>query len=140
MARLVAHDLGLGNAELQTLSCTRLDLLGDGVSYCSAQQFPADNLWLALFCRLWALTLISRPAVKDVFRLGLVDLGLEQLGMPILTRSGSIVVLWIWWTGGLHLDGAMDTADGLAVQDAERRLAVLGHLAALEDQVTRIDD
>ena len=57
--------------------------------------------------------------------LGLVDLGLEQLGMPILTRSGSIVVLWIWWTGGLHLDGAMDTADGLAVQDAERRLAVM---------------
>ena len=57
--------------------------------------------------------------------LGLVDLGLEQLGMPILTRSGSIVVLWIWWTGGLHLDGAMDTADGLAVQDPERRLTVM---------------
>ena len=57
--------------------------------------------------------------------LGLVDLGLEQLGMPILTRSGSIVVLWIWWTGGLHLDGAMDAADGLAVQDPERRLTVM---------------
>ncbi len=57
--------------------------------------------------------------------LGLVDLGLEQLGMPILTRSGLIVVLWIWWTGGLHLDGAMDTADGLAVQDPDRRLTVM---------------
>jgi adenosylcobinamide-GDP ribazoletransferase len=57
--------------------------------------------------------------------LGLVDLGLDWLQMPILTRSGAIVVLWIWWTGGLHLDGAMDTADGLAVQDPERRLTVM---------------
>lgn len=57
--------------------------------------------------------------------LGLVDLGLDWLEMPILTRSGAIVVLWIWWTGGLHLDGAMDAADGLAVQDPERRLTVM---------------
>ena len=45
--------------------------------------------------------------------------------MPILMRSGIVVVLWIWWTGGLHLDGAMDAADGLAVQDPERRLLVM---------------
>jgi len=57
--------------------------------------------------------------------LGLVDLGLEWLDMPILIRSGIVVVLWIWWTGGLHLDGAMDAADGLAVQDPERRLLVM---------------
>jgi adenosylcobinamide-GDP ribazoletransferase len=57
--------------------------------------------------------------------LGLVDLGLERLQMPILIRSSFIVVLWIWWTGGLHLDGAMDSADGLAVQDPDRRLTVM---------------
>jgi adenosylcobinamide-GDP ribazoletransferase len=57
--------------------------------------------------------------------LGLVDLGLECLHMPILMRSGIVVVLWIWWTGGLHLDGAMDAADGLAVQDPDRRLLVM---------------
>jgi adenosylcobinamide-GDP ribazoletransferase len=57
--------------------------------------------------------------------LGFVDLGLEWLHMPILIRSGIIVVLWIWWTGGLHLDGAMDSADGLAVQDPDRRLIVM---------------
>lgn len=57
--------------------------------------------------------------------LGLVDLGLERLEMPILIRSSLIIALWIWWTGGLHLDGAMDTADGLAVQDPERRLTVM---------------
>ena len=54
-----------------------------------------------------------------------MDLGLDWLQMPILTRSGIIVVLWIWWTGGLHLDGAMDAADGLAVQDPARRLTVM---------------
>ncbi len=54
-----------------------------------------------------------------------MDLGLDWLHMPILTRSGIIVVLWIWWTGGLHLDGAMDAADGLAVQDPARRLTVM---------------
>ncbi len=57
--------------------------------------------------------------------LGLVDLGLEWLEMPSLVRSSLIVTLWIWWTGGLHLDGAMDTADGLAVQDPARRLTVM---------------
>lgn len=57
--------------------------------------------------------------------LGLVDLGLEWLGMASLIRSSLIVTLWIWWTGGLHLDGAMDTADGLAVQDPARRLTVM---------------
>ncbi len=57
--------------------------------------------------------------------LGLVDLGLEWLQMPISIRSSFIVVLWIWWTGGLHLDGAMDSADGLAVQDPDRRLTVM---------------
>jgi adenosylcobinamide-GDP ribazoletransferase len=57
--------------------------------------------------------------------LGCIDLGLEWLKMPDLIRSSLIIALWIWWTGGLHLDGAMDTADGLAVQDPERRLTVM---------------
>jgi adenosylcobinamide-GDP ribazoletransferase len=57
--------------------------------------------------------------------LGSIDLGLEWLKMPILMRSSLLVALWIWWTGGLHLDGAMDAADGLAVQDPDRRLTVM---------------
>ncbi|MFB2981961.1 adenosylcobinamide-GDP ribazoletransferase [Microseira sp. BLCC-F43] len=57
--------------------------------------------------------------------LGLLDFGLQQLRMPDLTRSALVVVAWIALTGGLHLDGAMDTADGLAVQDPERRLEVM---------------
>ena len=57
--------------------------------------------------------------------LGIVDAGLQQLSVPILTRSALVVVSWIFLTGGLHLDGAMDTADGLAVQDRQRRLDVM---------------
>jgi len=57
--------------------------------------------------------------------LGMVEGGLAQLGMPVLTRSGAIALLWLALTGGLHLDGAMDAADGLAVQDPQRRLAVM---------------
>lgn len=53
------------------------------------------------------------------------DIGLHELGFPALTRSAVIVVGWIAVTGGLHLDGAIDSADGLAVPDPNRRLAVM---------------
>jgi adenosylcobinamide-GDP ribazoletransferase len=57
--------------------------------------------------------------------LGLIDTGLFLLGMPILVRSAVVVTLWVGVTGGLHLDGAMDSADGLAVFDPQRRLDVM---------------
>jgi adenosylcobinamide-GDP ribazoletransferase len=57
--------------------------------------------------------------------LGFLDLGLSLLGMPVLTRSAIVVVFWMAITGGLHLDGAIDTADGLATPDSERRLEVM---------------
>ncbi|MFM2314280.1 MAG: hypothetical protein RLZZ04_3556 [Cyanobacteriota bacterium] len=50
---------------------------------------------------------------------------LKLMGMPELTRSALTVGVWVALTGGLHLDGAMDTADGLAVNDPEDRLAVM---------------
>ena len=57
--------------------------------------------------------------------LGIIDAVLQTLNVPILTRSTVISVSWIALTGGLHLDGAMDAADGLAVQDPKRRLEVM---------------
>ncbi len=53
------------------------------------------------------------------------DYGLALLGMPIIVRSTVVVLLWLSLTGGLHLDGAMDTADGLAVTSPERRLVAM---------------
>lgn len=61
--------------------------------------------------------------------LGLFDALMNQVGMPVLTRSVLVVVGWIAITGGLHLDGAMDSADGLAVQDPWRRLQVMADSA-----------
>ena len=67
------------------------------------------------------------PVVGLGLGLGLVavDFALAQLGMPTLVRSALVIGLGVWLTGGLHLDGAMDTADGLAVMEPERRLAVM---------------
>ncbi|PHJ55841.1 cobalamin synthase [Nostoc linckia z18] len=61
--------------------------------------------------------------------LGLLDLVMNYTGVPMLTRSALIVSIWIAITGGLHLDGAMDTADGLAVGDPNRRLEVMADSA-----------
>ena len=57
--------------------------------------------------------------------LALTDLGLQAAHMPEPVKSGLVVAFGIAITGGLHLDGAMDTADGLAVLDPDRRLAVM---------------
>ncbi len=54
-----------------------------------------------------------------------LTIGLQELGMPALTRSALLVLAWMLVTGGLHLDGVMDTADGLAVTDPDRRLDVM---------------
>ena len=62
--------------------------------------------------------------------LGLLDLGMKLgLSIPILTRSALVVVSWMILTGGLHLDGAMDTADGLAVQNPQQRLQAMADSA-----------
>ncbi|TAD74182.1 MAG: adenosylcobinamide-GDP ribazoletransferase [Oscillatoriales cyanobacterium] len=57
--------------------------------------------------------------------LGLLDWVLELAGAPVLTRSAIAVAAWLALTGGLHLDGAIDTADGLGVRDPQRRLSVM---------------
>ncbi len=54
-----------------------------------------------------------------------LDQALAALQMPLLTRSALVVALWVAITGGLHLDGAMDTADGLATPDASQRLVAM---------------
>ena len=57
--------------------------------------------------------------------LGVCDGAMALIGIPPLTRSALVVGIWILLTGGLHLDGAMDTADGLAVGNPEKRLQVM---------------
>ncbi len=57
--------------------------------------------------------------------LSLLAIVLQLWGVANLTRSALIVAMWVALTGGLHLDGAMDTADGLSVTDPQRRLEVM---------------
>ncbi|BAZ12883.1 cobalamin synthase [Calothrix sp. NIES-4071] len=72
---------------------------------------------------------VARFAPAVGFLVGMLlfmaDISLSWLGVPILTRSVVVVALWVLITGGLHLDGAMDTADGLAVTNPQRRLEVM---------------
>jgi adenosylcobinamide-GDP ribazoletransferase len=56
---------------------------------------------------------------------GSVDAGMAWTGCPWFVRNAIVLLCWLWLTGGLHLDGAIDAADGLAVPDPQRRLAVM---------------
>lgn len=78
----------------------------------------------------WPATFAQVARIVPMVGLGLGGLlaGLDVLlgmALPPLLRSTCVVLVGVWLTGGLHLDGAMDTADGLAVQDAQRRLTVM---------------
>lgn len=61
--------------------------------------------------------------------LGILDIGMNHVGVPVFTRSALVIAAWIAVTGGLHLDGVMDTADGLAVGDPQKRLEVMADSA-----------
>jgi adenosylcobinamide-GDP ribazoletransferase len=84
---------------------------------------PLPQTWQLNFQRIARFAPLIGVLIGGI--LGTVDWGLLLLKMPILTRSAVIVALWVWLTGGLHLDGAMDTADGLATLDGDRRLQVM---------------
>lgn len=57
--------------------------------------------------------------------LAVINLLFELIDFPTFTRSILIISVWIYFTGGLHLDGVIDTADGLAVTDDQKRLSVM---------------
>ncbi|MDY6955781.1 MAG: adenosylcobinamide-GDP ribazoletransferase [Pseudomonadota bacterium] len=54
--------------------------------------------------------------------------GLLALGLPAAPGVGAalVVTLWVWLSGGLHLDGLADTADAAAAGgDRSRHLAIM---------------
>lgn len=94
--------------------------LGGAILFYTVLSLP--RRWVPRFEGIAALA----PVVGALLgmALALVDWALTQ-ETPGLT-SALVVGLWLWLTGGLHLDGAMDAADGLAVTDPNQRLAVMG--------------
>lgn len=98
-----------------------LKQIGGAIAFYSC--IPLPQTWILDFERIarWS------PLVGILLGtgIGLLDYGLALGHMPALTRSALGVAAWVSVTGGLHLDGVIDTADGLAVIDPEQRLVIM---------------
>ncbi|NEQ49072.1 MAG: adenosylcobinamide-GDP ribazoletransferase [Leptolyngbya sp. SIO3F4] len=95
-------------------------LLNGAVLFYTCLPLPAS--WPVRFDQIALVVPAVGFGVGSV--LVLVDL-LLRIELPLLLSSAIVVFLGVWLTGGLHLDGAMDTADGLAVQDDQQRLVAM---------------
>ena len=80
-------------------------------------NWPLEFRWIARWAPLVGAFIGGLLAV--------VDRVLSALQLPDTLSSALVVAIGIALTGGLHLDGVMDAADGLAVPDPNRRLAVM---------------
>ncbi|NET35436.1 MAG: adenosylcobinamide-GDP ribazoletransferase [Cyanothece sp. SIO1E1] len=110
---------------VRLITATLLAQLGGAIAFYTC--LPVPGAWNLEFQGIARLATIVGLIIGGL--LSLLDGLLGGLGTPVLTRSLLIVLAWIGITGGLHLDGAMDTADGLAVQDPKRRLEVMADSA-----------
>ncbi len=85
-------------------------------------MLPLPDFWLIDLRRIarWS------PLVGLILGaiLSFIDLLLEIIDCPRFLASVLIVAFWLFLTGGLHLDGVIDTADGMAVS-SERKLDVM---------------
>lgn len=74
-----------------------------------------------------ANSILFYPLVGLIIGLILYVVALLLSGLPTVLLSSLILVLWIWLTGGLHLDGLADTADAWVggFGDKERTLRIM---------------
>ncbi|AYO54317.1 adenosylcobinamide-GDP ribazoletransferase [Acinetobacter wuhouensis] len=74
-----------------------------------------------------AQSLLFYPIIGFLIGLILFAIAYFLNTLPIILLSTLILVLWIWLTGGLHLDGLADTADAWVggFGDKERTLSIM---------------
>ena len=72
-------------------------------------------------------SLLFYPLVGLLIGLILFGLSILLVKLPIILVAIIILVIWIWLTGGLHLDGLADTADAWVggFGDRERTLKIM---------------
>ena len=99
-------------------------------------KFEALHSLKAAFCFLTILPLKSRSRVSDLEKappyfpwvgafvgLGLLLLDLLLSGrVPLCFEALGLLLFWVLMTGGLHLDGVADTADGCFSSRKEGRI------------------
>jgi adenosylcobinamide-GDP ribazoletransferase len=107
------------------LAITRIRAEGrtwvDAVTFYTIVPLPAQ--WQGNFTRIahWSPWLGS--GIGGI--LVIFEFFLRALSVPLSIRAVAMAIAWLGLTGGLHLDGAMDTADGLGVDNPQRRLEVM---------------
>lgn len=74
-----------------------------------------------------AQAMLFYPLVGVLLGLILFAFAMLLAKLPIILSAALILVLWIWLTGGLHLDGLADTADAWVggFGDPERTLNIM---------------
>ncbi len=83
-----------------------------------SHRLPLDFDGIARFAPLVGL-------VIGGILVGVAEILMALTPIAPLLLATVVTALWVWITGALHLDGAMDTADGLACMDRDRRLDVM---------------
>ncbi|HRM14354.1 MAG TPA: adenosylcobinamide-GDP ribazoletransferase, partial [Acinetobacter parvus] len=74
-----------------------------------------------------AQSLLFYPVIGLLIGLILFGLSVALIKLPAILLASIVLVVWIWLTGGLHLDGLADTADAWVggFGDRERTLKIM---------------
>ena len=74
-----------------------------------------------------AQSLLFYPLIGLLIGFVLFGLSIVLIKLPTILLASIVLVVWIWLTGGLHLDGLADTADAWVggFGDRERTLKIM---------------